>query len=83
VNDVLSGREVNEIADTPRGLTSSPRQIEEQKLKEEEEAVNGVPDIARSIDNLRQETVGISQSIAKIRKDGKVEVEEVGRTKDV
>ncbi|KAJ5082921.1 Mitochondrial biogenesis protein AIM24 [Penicillium argentinense] len=83
VNDVLSGREVNEIAGTPRGLTSSPRQIEEQKLKEEGEVVNGVPDIARSIDNLRQETVGISQSIAKIRKDGKVEIEEVGRTKDV
>lgn len=83
VNDVLSGREVNEIADSPRGLTSSPQQAESQSRKEAEKAVNGVPELARSVEDLNQEIAGISQSVAKIRKDGKVEVEEVGRTKDI
>ncbi|CAI7607772.1 unnamed protein product [Penicillium pancosmium] len=81
VNDVLSGREVNEIADSPRGLTRPPQQVESQSRQEAEAAVNGVPEIARSVEDLNQEIAGISQSIAKIRKDGKVEVEEVGHTK--
>lgn len=81
MNDILSSREVNEIADSPRGLTRSPQQIESRK--EAEPAVNGVPEIAQSVENLNQEIAGISQSIAKIRKDGKVEAEEVSHTKAI
>ena len=83
LNDILSDREVNEIAGTPRGLTSSPQSADNEQRKEAEKVVRGVPDIARSVESLNQEIRGISQSIAKIRTDGKVEVEEVGRTKDV
>lgn len=83
MNDVLSGREVNEIADSPRGLTRTPQQVESQSRKDAEAAVNGVPEIARSVEDLNQEIAGISQSIAKIRKDGKVEVEEIGHTKAI
>jgi uncharacterized protein YoxC len=79
LNDVLSAQEVNEIAGTPRGLTSSPRQLESEK---ETETV-GVPHLTRSIETVNQEIKGISQSIAQIRSDGKVVVEEVGRTKNV
>ncbi|KAJ5630949.1 Mitochondrial biogenesis protein AIM24 [Penicillium longicatenatum] len=79
LNDVLSAQEVNEIAGTPRGLTSSPRQLESEK---ETETV-GVPHLTRSIETVNQEIKGISQSIAQIRSDGKVDVEEVGRTKNV
>lgn len=83
LNDVLSGREVNEIADTPRGVTSPARQSPKSERKEAEEAVKSVPEISRSVEDLTQEIKGISQSVAKIRKDGKVEIEEVGRTKEV
>ena len=74
LNDVLSGREVDEIANTPRGLTA-PQQSST--------VVPDVSDISRSVENLSQEIRGISHSVAKIRADGKVEVEEVVRTKDV
>lgn len=81
MNDILSDRQVNEIANTPRGLTMTAQEAETQSRKEAEKAVNGVPDIARSVEDLTQEIAGVSQSVAKIRKDGKVEVEEVGQTK--
>lgn len=84
LNDVLSGREVNEIADTPRGITSPAGQsAKSEERKGAEEAVKSVPEISRSVEDLTQEIKGISQSVAKIRKDGKIEIEEVGRTKDV
>lgn len=83
LNDVLSGREVNEIADTPRGLTSPAGQTSKSERKEAEKAVKSVSDISRSVEDLTQEIKGISQSVAKIRKDGKVEIEEVSRTKGV
>ncbi|KAJ5086947.1 Mitochondrial biogenesis protein AIM24 [Penicillium alfredii] len=80
LNDVLSEREVNEIASAPRGLTTRG-QAEAGEKKAAEEAVNNVPDLARSVDDLSHEIRGTSQSVAQIRKDGKVDIEEVGRTK--
>ncbi|KAJ5174343.1 Altered inheritance of mitochondria protein 24 [Penicillium canariense] len=73
VNDILSERQVNEIADAPRGVTSPASQ-------EAEKAVLSEADISRSVEDLNQELRGISQSVAQIRKDGTVEVKEVGRT---
>lgn len=83
LNDVLSGREVNEIASTPRGLTSSqPSQPSEaEKQKEAEETLGNSSDISRSFEDLSQEIRGVSQSVAKIRADGKVEIEKKGSTK--
>lgn len=82
LNDVLSGREVNEIADTPRGLTSLPGQSKAEQGNEANDAVQE-PEIARSFENVVQEVKGISQSVAKIRKDGKVEIDDVGKTKEL
>lgn len=75
LNDVLSAQEVNDIAGTPRGLTYSPQQFEAEKKT--------VPHLTRSVETVNQEIKGISQSIAQIRSDGKVEVKEVSRTKNV
>ncbi|KAJ5949376.1 Mitochondrial biogenesis protein AIM24 [Penicillium verhagenii] len=80
LNDVLSSQEVNEIAGTPRGLTSAPRTLENEQKEAE---APGVPHLTRSVETVNKEIQGISQSIAQIRSDGKVEVEEVGRTKNV
>ncbi|KAJ5935017.1 Mitochondrial biogenesis protein AIM24 [Penicillium verhagenii] len=80
LNDVLSSQEVNEIAGTPRGLTSAPRLLENEQREAE---APGVPHLTRSVETVNKEIQGISQSIAQIRSDGKVEVEEVGRTKSV
>lgn len=68
LNDVLSAQEVNEIAGTPRGLTYTPQQLEAEKVT--------VPHLTRSVETLDQDIKVISQSIAQIRSDGKVEVEE-------
>lgn len=81
LNDVLSGREVNEIADTPRGVTSLPGQLKAEQGKEANTIQE--PEIARSFESVVREVNGISQSVAKIRKDGKVEFEEVGKTKEL
>jgi hypothetical protein len=95
LNDVLSAQEANEIANVPSGFTSpAPRPTEGEKQlgekplderphsekTEVERAVSNIPGLARSVEELEQETQGIRQSVAKIRKDGKVEVEEVART---
>lgn len=75
---------MNEIADTPRGVTTPAGQSpEQQQRKEAEEAVSQVPELARSVEDLTQEIRGISQSVAEIHKDGKVEIKEVGRTKNL
>ncbi|KAJ5898790.1 Mitochondrial biogenesis protein AIM24 [Penicillium taxi] len=58
LNDILSGREVNELADTPRGLIS-PAQSEE--------TARGLPELSRSVDALSQEIQGISQSVTDLR----------------
>lgn len=85
LNDVLSGHEVNEIADTPRGQTSSSQPSEPsegEKKKEAEETLGNFPDISRSFEDLSQEVRGVSQNEAKVRTDGKVEIEEKGQTKN-
>lgn len=79
LRDVLSTREANEIADTPQGVSVPSPQATE--TEEKQAAVNAVPELARSVKDLTNETKGTSQRVAKIRKDGKVEFEEVGRTK--
>jgi outer membrane murein-binding lipoprotein Lpp len=73
INDVLSAQEVNEIADVPRGLTSPASQPEAEK------AASDISELTRSVEQLEQEIQGTRQSVAKIRKDGKAEVDEAGR----
>ncbi|KAJ5169852.1 Mitochondrial biogenesis protein AIM24 [Penicillium coprophilum] len=85
LNDVLSTKEANEIASVPSGFTSpAPRPIEGEKTHEEktkaEKVVSNIPGLTRSVEELEQEIRGTSQSVAKIRKDGKVEIDEVART---
>lgn len=78
LNDVLSEREVNEIAGSPRGLTSGPSQQNTEKsdekkfLEEAEEATHAAPVPARSVDSLSQEVRGVDQKIAKLTEEGKV-----------
>lgn len=84
LNDVLSQQEVDEIASTPRGLTSSPessQSSEAEKQKEAEQTLGNSADISRSFEDLDQEIRGVSQSVAQIRADGKVEVKQTGSTK--
>ncbi|KAJ5961547.1 hypothetical protein N7501_006488 [Penicillium viridicatum] len=89
LNDVLSAQEANEIANVPSGFTSPPRstdaktldEMPESEKTETEKAVSNISGLTRSVQELEQEIEGTSQSIAKIRKDGKVEIEEVARTK--
>lgn len=82
LNDVLSAHEVNEIAGTPRGLTSLPAPAKGKQGKLTGDAMQE-PDITRSIEDIVQEVKEISQSVATIRKDGKVEVKQVGKTKEL
>ncbi|KGO73432.1 Mitochondrial biogenesis protein AIM24 [Penicillium italicum] len=90
LNDVLSPQEANEIANIPSGFTSpAPRSAEDAKTLDEkpeeekteaEKAVSNIAGLTRSVAELEQEIQGTSQSVAKVRKDGKVEIEEVSRT---
>ncbi|EPS33227.1 hypothetical protein PDE_08189 [Penicillium oxalicum 114-2] len=72
VNDILSERQITEIADAPRGITSSPDHHEKAKSTPTE------AEISRSVDSLNRELVGIRQSVAEIRKDGSVQIKETG-----
>lgn len=89
VRDILSDREVNEIADTPAGATfNAANKLEESASAEQksdyqkaaEEAVSQAPVPSRTVDELTQEIKGISQSIATVR-DGKVEFEKAQSSK--
>lgn len=89
LNDVLSAQEANEIANVPSGFTPAPRSTDDTKTLDEkpeaekteaEKAVSNISGLTRSVQELEQEIEGTSQSVAKIRKDGKVEIEEVART---
>ncbi|KAL2216167.1 altered inheritance of mitochondria protein 24, mitochondrial [Thermoascus aurantiacus ATCC 26904] len=89
VRDVLSDREVNEIADAPAGVTrDAVKALEErsQATKNEfkkvaEEAVSQAPGApSRSVEQLTNEIKGTRQSIATVR-DGKVVFEKPGETK--
>ncbi|KAJ6095034.1 hypothetical protein N7467_002547 [Penicillium canescens] len=70
LNDVLSGQEVNEIAGTPRGLSSAPYQASEVEKTDSNKSASYTSDIERSVEQLEQEIRGTSQSVAKIRQDG-------------
>ncbi|OKL64575.1 Altered inheritance of mitochondria protein 24, mitochondrial [Talaromyces atroroseus] len=89
VRDILSDKEINEIADAPAGATFNAinqRQdrfgtTEEQESKNyqraAQEAVSEAPVPSRTVEELTQEIKGISQTIATVR-DGKAEFEKVG-----
>lgn len=78
INDILSERQVNEIAGTPQGLIVGANQDAsgksgEQKFREEaNEAVHAAPVPARSVDDLIQEVKGNDQKIANLTREGKI-----------
>lgn len=81
VRDIMSDRDVNEIADTPAGatynalnkLTGTTDQRDYQRAAED--AVSEAPVPSRTVEELTQELKGVSQTIATIR-DGRVEFEQ-------
>ncbi|BDD55639.1 Altered inheritance of mitochondria protein 24, mitochondrial [Monascus purpureus] len=89
LNDVLSTREVNEIADAPRGVTaeavkpsdekkqpSKPNHDEEyEKAAEEAVDVQAAPVPARSVGLFKQEVKGVNSGYAEVTKGGKVVIE--------
>ncbi|RHZ69400.1 Altered inheritance of mitochondria protein 24, mitochondrial [Aspergillus turcosus] len=84
INDIMSTREINEIADTPRGLTFDPTKSAEQPRAAGvefrnvgEEAVSAGPGPSRTFEDLENELKGISQSIATLTKEGKVIIEKI------
>ena len=78
LNDIMSEREVNEIAATPRGLTYTPEEFVGEKRKQIEEEL-GVQNLTRSLESLKQEIQGTSQSVSQIRTEDKAD--EAERTK--
>ncbi|KAF7715791.1 Altered inheritance of mitochondria protein 24, mitochondrial [Penicillium ucsense] len=74
VNDILSERQITELADAPRGISIRPDQHEVRKATPTE------AEISRTVESLNNELLGIRQSVAEIRKDGSVEIKETGRT---
>ncbi|KAG2024336.1 hypothetical protein GB937_003991 [Aspergillus fischeri] len=88
INDIMSAREINEIADTPRGLTFDPTTSAKQPRVDGEEfrnvahdAVHAGPGPSRTIEELENEMKGISQSIATLTKEGKVIIEKIAEKK--
>jgi hypothetical protein len=86
VRDILSDKEINEIADAPAGATfnairqrsgTTTQKSNEEYQRAAEEAVSEAPVPSRTVEDLTQEIKGISQNIATIR-DGKVEFEKAG-----
>lgn len=87
VRDIMSDREVNEIADTPAGATFNAINkltgavLEKDKSDYQlaaEEAVSEAPGPSRTVEELTQELKGVSQAIATIR-DGQVEFEKLNQ----
>jgi hypothetical protein len=73
VGDVLSNRQVNEIAEAPAGVAHDAiNHLEYRRVAEE--AVSAAPVPSRTVDELTQDIKGVEQTIATIR-DGKVEFE--------
>ncbi|THC98849.1 hypothetical protein EYZ11_001696 [Aspergillus tanneri] len=87
INEVLTSQEVNEIADSPRGLTTGPARptekqqpfADEEFRQTAEEALHAAPAPSRTIEELEMELKGTSQSIAKLTKDGQVVFEKAGQ----
>ncbi|KAH1493418.1 Altered inheritance of mitochondria protein 24, mitochondrial [Aspergillus fumigatus] len=88
INDIMSAREINEIADTPRGLTFDPTNPAKKPRVDGEEfknvahdAVHAGPGPSRTIEELENEMKGISQSIATLTREGKVIIEKIAEKK--
>lgn len=81
VNEILSSREVDELASAPRGLTILPTESagKQQATGAEESAAKNVPG-SRTIGDIEQEIEGVSQSIAVLTKEGKVTFEKPTQT---
>lgn len=75
INDVLSTREVNEIATAPPGVTQAA--IDNVAAKEHPEETPSEPE---SKDATKMETKGFQQSVASVRRDGKVEFQHQTKT---
>lgn len=87
LNDIISEREVNELADTPRGITADParsspdtqqqhQQHKEEESKKVEEALHPAPAPSRTPEQLKQEVEGSSRGFATVGKEGNVEIEQ-------
>lgn len=92
INDILSERQVNEIAGTPRGLILDPSTQSEQKSadgksgeqkfrEEADKAIHAAPVPTRSVDDLVQEVKGHDQKIATLTQEGKILFEKPGQKK--
>lgn len=80
VNEILSSREVDELASAPRGLTILPTEsAEQQATGAGESAAKNAPG-SRTIGEIEQEIEGVSQSIAVLTKEGKVTFEKPTQT---
>lgn len=72
----MSAREVNEIADSPRGVTIDPTEQKQQPTQEIDSAGIEPP---RPAEHAAHEEKGTGQSIASVTKEGKVEFEKPGQ----
>ena len=86
LNDILTPQQVNEIADTPRGLTTGPKPASgETPTEQEKEGKKVVGDISvapvppRTLEEVEMEIEGSAQRIADITRDGKVIFEKPGK----
>lgn len=77
---------MNEIADSPRGLTTGPKSAsgetqteQEKERKKIEEDINVAPAPRRTVEDVEMEVKGSAQRIADITKDGKVIFEKPGK----
>ncbi|KAL4811181.1 mitochondrial biogenesis AIM24-domain-containing protein [Aspergillus unguis] len=80
INDILSTNEVNELASAPRGLTILPKDPEGKKPQApeaDETDARNVPG-PRTVDEIEQEVKGVTQRIAVLTKEGKVEFKQPG-----
>lgn len=63
---------MNEIADTPRGLTTGPKSEQEKEGKKIVGDITVAPVPPRTIEEVEMEIKGSAQRIADITKDGEV-----------
>lgn len=78
MNDILSEQEVNEIADTPRGVTAEPgkQQSKDAETSENIEETPGAASVSsRPAEELEQEVKGQGQGFASITRGGDVKFE--------
>ena len=69
LNDILSARQVNEIADSPRGTIAEREQ--EAENKKTEEAVNPP---TRPVEQIEQDVKGVDQNVATVTNSGDVQI---------